>query len=55
VKIFWWFEKEMNEREVDTIPATDSDYKIKWAVTPEEIMGRYVSLERYVPEKDRRR
>ena len=24
-------------------------------VTPEEITGRYVSLERYVPGKDRRR
>ena len=55
MKIFRWFEKEMKEREVDTIPATDSDYKIKRAVTPEEITGRYVSLERYVPEKDRRR
>jgi len=31
VKIFQWFKKEMKEREVATIPPTDSDYKIKWA------------------------
>ena len=28
VKIFRWFEKEMKEREVDTIPPTDSDYML---------------------------
>jgi len=26
VKIFWWFDKEMKEKEVDTNPPTDSDY-----------------------------
>ena len=31
VKIFPWFEMEMKEREVDTIPPTNSDYKIKGA------------------------
>jgi len=31
VKIFCRFENEMKEREVNTIPPTDSDYKIKWA------------------------
>jgi len=44
VKIFRWFEKEMKEREVDTIPPTDSDYKIKWADF------KKVFKEQFVPE-----
>jgi len=44
VKILRWFEKEMKEREVDTIPPTDSDYKIKWADF------KKVFKEQFVPE-----
>jgi len=43
VKIFPSFEMEMKEREVDTIPPTNSDYKIKWAVFK-------VFKEQFVPE-----
>jgi len=44
VKIFQWFEKEMQEREVDTIPPTDSNYKTKWADF------KKVFKEQFVPE-----
>jgi len=44
VKIFRWLEKEMKEREVDTIPPTDSDYKIKW------VDFKKVFKEQFVPE-----
>jgi hypothetical protein len=44
VKIFRWFEKEMKEREVDTIPLIDNDYRIKWADF------KKVFKEQFVPE-----
>jgi hypothetical protein len=44
VKIFRWFEKEMKERDVETIPPTDNDYKIKW------VEMKRVFKEQFVPE-----
>jgi hypothetical protein len=44
VKIFRWFEKEMRERDVETIPPTDNDYKIKW------VEMKRVFKEQFVPE-----
>ena len=44
VKIFQWFEKEMQKREVDTIPPTYSNYMIKWADF------KRVFKEQFVPE-----
>lgn len=44
VKIFRWFEKEMKERDVEAIPPTDNDYKIKWGAM------KRVFKEQFVPE-----
>jgi len=44
VKIFRWFEKEMKERKVDTIPPINNDYKVKWGDF------KKVFKEQFVPE-----